>query len=307
MKEYGFSSNINGYKTLLEIFDILDDKIEIIDKILILPNNYEELIGNRQLKLTKKFYTYKNNLFNKAYTVDEYYQIQEEAKRKLLEEQKRKEKKLFEEQLIIKELEKLKLQFGNKWRDKAWIEKHIGEYYSYEPCMEYYWTIIGEDFKYSKGGNIILENKIYQCILNDKSFNIKGSQFLGRRFKKYGSKSILSETYFKEEIVTSCGVYGIYINDELLYIGSTMRNFKTRFEEHINNINSRNNSLYVYSLIKDNDEIKFKVLIDIMQLKTNIPITRKDVESMELALIHVNHPKGNLADGVKYEFKYREV
>jgi hypothetical protein len=47
MRNYNFNTKLYGYNTLIEIFNILDDKIEIIDKVLILPDNYEELIGDR--------------------------------------------------------------------------------------------------------------------------------------------------------------------------------------------------------------------------------------------------------------------
>ena len=308
MRSYNFSTKLYGYNTLIEIFDILDDKIEIIDKVLILPDNYEELIGDRQLKLTKKFYSYKNDLFRSAMTKQKYLEIEEKNKLELIKEQKRKELEEIKKQEDINKINEYKKEYGNKWRDKEWINKNIGEYYNFEPCMEYYWTIIEDNYKFTKGGNIILENNIYNYIKNDTKFNIKGNIFLGRSFKKYGSKRILSgETYFLEEIVKSCGVYGIYVNNELIYIGSTMRNFETRFKEHLDNINGiKHDGLYVYNLINREDKIEFKKIVDIMLLNTNIPINRKDVESMELALINTFHPRGNLADGVLYQFKYRE-
>lgn len=45
MRDYGFNQ-IQNYDKLIKIFEILDDKIEIVDKVLILPNNYKELIGD---------------------------------------------------------------------------------------------------------------------------------------------------------------------------------------------------------------------------------------------------------------------
>jgi hypothetical protein len=75
MREYGFSKSLYGYNKLIEIFELLDDKIQIgPNKELVLPNNYEEIVGNRNIGLTKKFYTYKNNVFNcnKVFTELEY-------------------------------------------------------------------------------------------------------------------------------------------------------------------------------------------------------------------------------------------
>lgn len=42
------------------------------------------------------------------------------------------------------------------------------------------------------------------------------------------------------------GVYGIYINNELVYIGMTMRDFETRWQEHIAKIKSGSDELYFY-------------------------------------------------------------
>ena len=44
MREYGFSEKLYGYKKLIEIFELLDDKIQIgPNQELILPNNYQEI------------------------------------------------------------------------------------------------------------------------------------------------------------------------------------------------------------------------------------------------------------------------
>lgn len=108
----------------------------------------------------------------------------------------------------------------------------------------------------------------------------------------------------KKENVISCGIYGIYQNNELIYIGMTMRNFEDRWNEHLKNIREKNNELYFEQFMDIKKNIRFEKLIDICKLKTNKEITRRDVESMELALINVYQPKGNLANGTKYEYKY---
>lgn len=74
--------------------------------------------------------------------------------------------------------------------------------------------------------------------------------------------------------------------------------------KHIQNINLKSKELYVYSLLDNEDNITFKILIDVAKLETNSTITRRDVESMELGLISVYKPPGNLA-GNKYEFKFK--
>ena len=67
----------------------------------------------------------------------------------------------------------------------------------------------------------------------------------------------------------------------------------------------KSKELYVYSLLKSTDNIKFKPLIDASKLKTNSPLTRRDIEAMELSLITIYKPIGNVA-GVKTKFKFRE-
>ena len=45
----------------------------------------------------------------------------------------------------------------------------------------------------------------------------------------------------------SYGVYGIYENDELVYVGMTMRDFEQRWEEHKRGIETCSNELIFYS------------------------------------------------------------
>lgn len=99
------------------------------------------------------------------------------------------------------------------------------------------------------------------------------------------------------------GIYGIYQNDELIYIGSTLRSFDIRFNEHKENIQNKSKELYLYSLFNLGDKIEFKILIDCKELKTNIDLSKREIESMELALIQVFKPKGNLA-GNTCQFRF---
>ena len=87
----------------------------------------------------------------------------------------------------------------------------------------------------------------------------------------------------------SYGVYGILADEEIVYIGSTIRNFKIRFKEHQENISCGDRSLDVYDTIRDlitqGKNITYKILIDCSKIKTNKPLIQYDIESMELALI----------------------
>lgn len=308
MRNYGFNTTIKNYDKLVKIFAILDDKIEIDeDKTLILPDNYKELIGNLQSYLSKDFYKYQSKIFNKAKTRSEYDKELEEKKRVLEEEKRKKEKELIRQKELKEKIKKLCQ--GMQYRDKEWIEKHIGIYYTWDNALEYFWTIIGDNYFQKWNGEILLTKETFDKIqkINDSIVGLRGRTFLSRKFKVKGySHSISFDQFMKKETVkpTSYGVYGIYKDGALMYIGSTMRDFQVRFEEHIQNIEMKNNELYIYSLLDDGD-ISFKKLIDVATLKTNSQITRRDVESMELGLIALYAPPGNVA-GKCSEFKYKE-
>lgn len=145
----------------------------------------------------------------------------------------------------------------------------------------------------TKNYNIYVENKQEA----EKRISIE------KRREEYLKQNVEKQKKKKENII-SCGVYGIYQNNELIYIGMTMRNFEDRWSEHLKNIKEKNKKLYFEQFIDIEKDIQFKRLIDICQLKTNKEITRRDIESMELALISLYKPIGNLADGKRYEYKY---
>lgn len=105
------------------------------------------------------------------------------------------------------------------------------------------------------------------------------------------------------------GIYGIYVDNDLIYIGMTMTSFQQRYNEHKNNISHTANinrmPLYAY-LAKARDEkklIELRPLISNNDLKTNQKITRRDWESMELGLITLYQPICNLRGRtIAYEF-----
>ena len=175
--------------------------------------------------------------------------------------------------------------------------------------MEYYWTLIGDRFIKKQSGTIELLPGVYEEIYNlPKMFPLAGKTFLSRKFKNksdYTCGIVKGKGFAPKKEAESYGVYALYVNNELFYIGSTMRDFSVRFKEHAENIKNNSKELYVYSLIKPNDQIECSILIDVAKLNTNSKLTRRDVESMELGLIDLYKPKGNLA-GNTHQYKYRE-
>lgn len=101
----------------------------------------------------------------------------------------------------------------------------------------------------------------------------------------------------------SYGVYGMYENGQLVYIGMTMRPFEKRWQEHIEGIQNQSSDLYFYQKINPESKIEFKILIDVSKMKANKPITRINIESMEHGLIYMLKPKYNYA-GRTVEYRY---
>lgn len=82
------------------------------------------------------------------------------------------------------------------------------------------------------------------------------------------------------------GVYGIYRNGQLIYIGSTV---------DFNNIKEIS-SLYVYKLLNEQrDSIEFKSIIRGEDLQCDRNITSTDLKTIEFALILLYKPCGNIA------------
>lgn len=133
---------------------------------------------------------------------------------------------------------------------------------------------------------------------------INETNYLSRGFiNKKGYTSHILEEEYRTSNASSFGVYGVYYEEELVYIGMTMREFEDRWDEHRRNIKNNSKELKFYDLIEDESKVEFKKLIDVAFLNTNKILTERDVKSMELGLISVFKPKGNLA-GNGYEYKY---
>lgn len=84
------------------------------------------------------------------------------------------------------------------------------------------------------------------------------------------------------------GVYGIYYNGELYYIGTTMRNFTIRWSEHKTHIKHKDKGSQKFHLFMDDiNKVEFRILAD-MSGKTAEEIKVKEIE-----LIRELNPKFN--------------
>lgn len=106
------------------------------------------------------------------------------------------------------------------------------------------------------------------------------------------------------------GIYGIYVEDELIYIGKTIVDFNERFNQHKTAIDDINNNLPIYKELriakKMNKNIYLKPLIDLSILKVehhSHEFSNKEVECMEMALITTLKPKCNV-EGVYKSYRF---
>lgn len=101
------------------------------------------------------------------------------------------------------------------------------------------------------------------------------------------------------------GIYGIYKDDKLVYIGYTSRDFQDRFKEHRNIIYGKEEApknMKLYSIIHKGENLCMKELICKNDVKCE-DLTERDLKAMELALITLYQPEGNL-QGVTMNYKF---
>ena len=105
------------------------------------------------------------------------------------------------------------------------------------------------------------------------------------------------------------GVYGIYIDSQLIYIGKTNTSFATRFKQHASNCKYEYKDNGLYRLINGAKqqgrtvEMKPLIILNDLNINKNIKITDRDLCFMELALIDLYKPIGNVKGRIKpYDF-----
>ena len=104
------------------------------------------------------------------------------------------------------------------------------------------------------------------------------------------------------------GIYGIYEDDKIIYIGYT-QNFWHRFGCHKNCFNDKKNKSVLYSYMRKSKELghnlKIQPIISIKDMKVKVKkqITKRDLEAMELAFITLYQPICNF-QGVKAPYKF---
>lgn len=96
------------------------------------------------------------------------------------------------------------------------------------------------------------------------------------------------------------GIYAIYADNQIIYIGSTKQSFKEAYKRHLSIVNHpKEQEQYVYKIIRNKKEqgckISLKPLVDFndIELKEGQNLRDRDINAMVLGLIKTFDPIGN--------------
>ena len=134
----------------------------------------------------------------------------------------------------------------------------------------------------------------------DNTFkSYSGKNFLNRSFKnKKGYRAYIEGKYpiiVKDE--SGYGIYGIYYEEELIYIGMTQKGFQSRWKEHLDvfaGIVSRPSGMILYQQKMDINKIWFRKIVNVDELNYEGIVGEQELKAMELACISLFKPKYNV-------------
>ena len=94
------------------------------------------------------------------------------------------------------------------------------------------------------------------------------------------------------------GIYGIYCDDKLIYVGKTYFSFVERFKEHTRQIMDTSEArqkkgvhAFLRQQQREGKKIEFKVIVDVSVFDEDRDILEHDIDMMELAILTQYHPK----------------
>ena len=108
------------------------------------------------------------------------------------------------------------------------------------------------------------------------------------------------------------GIYGIYVDDNLVYIGKTTQTFEKRFLQHKRLMDFPDDSETQYDMYYELAAERAKgsciqlrplIIAEYVPYDSLYTLTNRDLESMELALIWCYRPRYNIC-GIKKPYKY---
>lgn len=113
--------------------------------------------------------------------------------------------------------------------------------------------------------------------------------------------------------ISECtGIYGIYVDDVLVYIGKTTQSFQKRFLQHKHNMDYPEDSTTQYDMYYELAvaraqgsciQLRPLFIVEYVPYDSLYHITNRDLESMEFALIWCYRPRYNIK-GIKQPYKY---
>lgn len=146
----------------------------------------------------------------------------------------------------------------------------------------------------------------------DRSISIAQTSSVLTRLKDIYKKLYPEESKIKlnkKDKMKGYGIYGIYMNDKLVYIGETIRTFEERFREHKKGFEDNKEQKYIElnKAKKNGAKITLVPLIDMDELlggcKNKRSFTEKEIKCMELVLIKMYQPIFNIEGRIKeYQF-----
>ena len=113
--------------------------------------------------------------------------------------------------------------------------------------------------------------------------------------------------------ISDCtGIYGIYVDDVLVYIGKTTQSFQKRFLQHKHNMDYPEDSTTQYDMYYELAvaraqgsciQLRPLFIAEYVPYDSLYEFTNRDLESMEFALIWYCRPRYNIK-GLKQPYKY---
>lgn len=100
------------------------------------------------------------------------------------------------------------------------------------------------------------------------------------------------------------GVYGIFVGNEIIYVGKTNESFKDRFLGHVASLKKGEDTLLynrIRRYLKNGAELKFYpiIIVEDLCVEGKKKFSKKDIETMELALITALQPECNVEGRLK--------
>ena len=169
-----------------------------------------------------------------------------------------------------------------------------------------WWRFIPNNLvkKYHVQRKIVYNETWYASIVSGLNKVEEARKRLDNAVKFYNEAlDVYNESIDSDKYLEKRGIYCFKKDEKIVYIGSTIRSFRTRWEEHRKAFESKDSSMKLYQM-EDWENLKFDIMYDLEELsKINwkLNFTERDLRMMEFILIQEYKPEYNVA-GVDTSF-----